>query len=78
MFKRKTETSPEPTPVDPVDRFFDAITELNAAWEALPRDVSPWIDWKNRRLVVQTRYSSATTHSRQSLRNELEARQSPY
>ena len=68
--------SPEPT--DPVDVLFDAVARANDAWAAMPRDVSLWIDWKNRRVTVQTRYSHADLHSRDSLRQELERRQAPY
>lgn len=62
-------------PTDDIDRLFKAVDELNQAWALMPRSVSPWIDWKNRRITVQTRETKAESHSRASLRDELERRQ---
>lgn len=42
--------------VDPLERFFDALEELNEAWQSLPnRRVKPWIDW-DRRQIIATQY----------------------
>ena len=47
----------EAPPPDPVDRFFDAIQELNSAWEALPDSrLRPWIDWVERKVVATYAY----------------------
>lgn len=60
---------------DPVDELFDAVRRVNEAWAEMPRDVNLWIDWRERRIVVQTKQMTVENHSRNSLRDELERRQ---
>lgn len=40
-------------PPEPIERLFTAAEELTAAWAAMPNwQLRPWIDWKNRRVVI--------------------------
>lgn len=39
---------------DPVEELFDAIDAVNVAWAKMPRKIRLWIDWQERRVVVQT------------------------
>lgn len=40
-------------PKDPTERLFEAVSELNEAWAAMPsRRLRPWIDWQLRQVLV--------------------------
>jgi hypothetical protein len=56
---------------DRTARFLAAIDELNAAWRDMPREITPWIDWRSRRVVAQIRRFEAETLSEDQLRDHL-------
>lgn len=73
--RKSKQTEMELDSVDDVDRLLDAVRVVNEAWSRMPRSVSLWIDWKGRKIIVQTKDVKAESHSRDSLRDELERRQ---
>jgi len=45
-FQRKPKIGLQP----PVERFFNAVDELNEAWAEAPPGLRPWIVWQDRKV----------------------------